>query len=335
MDQWIERVFGLPGVTDLCINGSFEEVFVDRGDGLEPLGDDDRSGGAERPQDELLKSWVLDQLARAGKSWDARYPFVDATIASGLRLHVAFPPIARRGILVSLRKLPHLARRDLSEKDTLERARTGAQERWGSSPLFPKLIALVRAGDSLVVAGATGSGKTTLANDLLTEVPIRERIIALEDTPELAPAHPHFLSLVSRPPNADGFGEVTLRMLLRQTLRMRPDRIVLGECRGPEVLELLQALNTGHRGAMATLHANSPRDAIRRIELLCLLSGAGSLPLQAVRELIACGVGWIAQVQRRQDPGLGARREITDLWKIDGREGDSLLLRPYRPELAR
>jgi pilus assembly protein CpaF len=173
-----------------------------------------------------------------------------------------------------------------------------------------------------VVSGATGSGKTTLANDLLGEVAASERIVALEDTPELAPAHPHFLSLLSRPANADGHGAVGLRDLLRQTLRMRPDRVVLGECRGPEVLELLQALNTGHRGALATLHANSPRDALRRIELLCLLGSGGDLPSRTVRELVACGIEWVAQVRR-----VGATREIAELWRLEGREGDTILMR--------
>ena len=164
-----------------------------------------------------------------------------------------------------------------------------------------------------------------LASDLLEEVPAQERILALEDTPELAPAHPHFVSLISRPPNADGFGEVTLRMLLKQALRMRPDRIILGECRGMEVLDLLQALNTGHRGSLATLHANSPRDALRRVELLCLLAASGAVPLSAIRELLAVGVQWIVQVKR-----VGAQRQITELWRVDGREGDTILLRPMQ-----
>ena len=193
----------------------------------------------------------------------------------------------------------------------------------GNSPLFAQLAEAVRKGDSVLISGATGSGKTTLAGDLLAEVPEHERLLALEDTPELAPAHPHFVSLISRPPNADGFGEVTLRMLLKQALRMRPDRIILGECRGSEVLDLLQALNTGHRGSLATLHANSPRDALRRVELLCLLAAAGAVPLSAIRELLAVGVQWIAQVKR-----AGPQRIISELWRVEGREGDTILLRP-------
>ena len=270
-----------------------------------------------------MREWVLQQLALAGKSWDARHPFIDAALASGHRLHVAFPPLARQGILVSLRRLSS-AGCSAGQKGT----ETNGDNRWGHSPFYDQLKLAVQAGDSVLISGATGSGKTTLANDLLSEVPIHERLLALEDTPELSPRHPHFVSLTSRPPNADGCGEVTLRTLLKQALRMRPDRVILGECRGGEVLDLLQALNTGHRGAMATLHANTPRDALRRIELLCLLAAGGAVPIGAIRELLCAGVQWVAQVHRGIGPDGRARRDIEALWKIEGREGDTILMRP-------
>jgi pilus assembly protein CpaF len=298
---WLSQALDCPRVTDICINGS-GAAFLDQGRGLEPI------EGATNWNEEALRDWVLEKLAEAGKSWDAKNPFIDATIPSGHRIHIAFPPIARKGLLVSLRRLP-----SQSENNC----------RWNDSPLFPLLRDKIIAGDSIVICGATGSGKTTLANDLLSSVPGNERIVALEDTPELMPNHPHFLSLISRPPNADGCGEVTLRNLLKQTLRMRPDRIILGECRGEEVLELLQALNTGHRGALATLHANSPREALRRLELLCLLAAKGSLTLGCIRELLVLGLQWLVQVTR-----TGPRRTISDLWKIEGREGDTILMRP-------
>lgn len=303
---WLSDALASPAITDLCLNGA-SIAFADRGSGLEAI-------EGSRWNEEEMKLWVLQQLSLAGKTWDAKNPFIDASLPSGHRIHVAFPPLSGAGILVSLRRLPKPAEIP------------GLGARWSESPLFAPLARAVRDGDSVLISGATGSGKTTLACDLLEQVDARERIIALEDTPELAPRHAHFLSLVSRPPNPDGFGEVTLRALLKQTLRMRPDRIILGECRGAEVLELLQALNTGHRGALATLHANSPRDALRRIELLCMLaSGAngGALPLAAIRELLSVGIQWIAQVKR-----LGAQRRITELWKVEGREGDTILLRP-------
>ncbi len=305
---WLSNALESPAITDICLNGPLA-AFADRGDGMEPL---PNPGGALWSCEEELRSWVLDRISSAGKTWDARHPFIDARLETGHRLHVAFPPLTTAGILVSLRRLP---------SDGTGCAPRGA--RWTASPRFAFLAERVAAGESLLIAGATGSGKTTLANDLLEAVPATERIVSLEDTPELAPRHPHFVSLLSRPPNADGCGEVTLRTLLRQALRMRPDRIVLGECRGAEVLDLLQALNTGHRGSLATLHANSPRDALRRVELLCLLAASGSIPLGAIRELLASGVQWVAQVRR-----VGRTREIAEIWRVEGREGDTILMRP-------
>jgi pilus assembly protein CpaF len=304
--DWLGSILTSPEITDICLTGA-REAFVDRGNGLEPA--------ASRPSwsDEEMRSWVLAQISAAGKTWDAKHPFIDASLSSGHRLHVAFPPLSRQGILVSIRRLP--------QPTEVNRAR----ERWGASPAFETLLEGTVRGDSILISGSTGCGKTTLARDLLEFVPHSERVIALEDTPELAPHHPHFLSLISRPPNADGFGEVTLRALLRQALRMRPDRIVLGECRGPEVLDLLQVLNTGHKGAIATLHANSPRDALRRTELLCLLSAGSALPVAAIRELLATGVQWVAQLKR-----VGPKRMITELWKVEGREGDTILMRQVR-----
>jgi len=306
---WLQALLSDGGVLDICINGP-DAIFVDRGDGLE-------KNDARFPSAIELRDWILSELSLAGRSWDAKHPFVDATLddlgAPTHRLHVTFPPVARSGLLISLRRLARSPDRSNAH------ARKLAEDRWGSSPLFSLLADSVRRGDPMILCGATGSGKTTLLNDLLSHVPEAERIVALEDTAELEPALPHFISLVSRPPNSDGCGEVTLRTLLKQTLRMRPDRILLGECRGAEVLDLLQALNTGHRGAMATLHASSPRDALRRLELLCLLAGGSSIPLGAIRDLIAAGVHWIVFVKKRV---------IFEVARIEGREGDTILLRP-------
>lgn len=303
---WLSEALESVKITDILLNGS-SQGFIDRGNGLEPFLKIDWNP-------EEMRNWILSQITAAGKAWDARHPFVDATLVSGHRIHVAFPPLARQGLLVSLRRLPE--QRSSS---------TESNSRWQSSAKSSKYYSILMEacikGESIIISGATGSGKTTLATDLLSNVPEHERILALEDTPELAPKHSHFLSLISRPPNADGFGEVTLRTLLRQALRMRPDRIILGECRGPEVLDLLQAMNTGHRGLLATLHANSPRDALRRIELLCLLSGS-SLSQKVTRELMTLGIHWIAQVKRS-----GPTREITELSHVEGNEGETILLR--------
>ncbi len=306
---WLNRLLSDPSITDVCINGD-HSVFIDRGMGLEALPLNHESPWSESD----LRAWLLGHLSKIGKTWDAKFPFIDASFISGHRIHAVFPPLAQQGLSISIRSLPQ---RNSTKSNSLDSVR------WSSGPFFSLLIDVVKKGDSVLISGATGSGKTTLANDLLSRVPPTERMIALEDTPELSPTHPHFLSLVSRPANADGYGEVTLRDLLRQTLRMRPDRIILGECRGSEVLELLQALNTGHRGTIATLHSNSPRDALRRIELLCLLASEGRLPVRGIRELLSLGIQWIAQVKR-----IGLERKITEMVRVEGMEGDTILLRP-------
>lgn len=297
-----------PTATDLCF--SINGMTVDRGEGL-------RTETLFHVGEEEIRNWVLTQISKAGKSFDAKSPFIDLVIAPDSnvrfrhRLHALFPPLSPQGILVSLRKLP--------EPGIAEKV-------WSASPYYPLLQGIVRSHQTILISGSTGSGKTRLMNELLSEVDLNERILALEDTPELAPSHPQFFPLVSRTPNADGFGEVTLRTLLKQTLRMRPDRIVLGEIRGNEVLDLLQALNTGHQGTLATLHANTPRDALKRIEVLCLLAAGASLPLGALRELLAGGIRWIVQVERTPEG-----RRVRELVEIAGREGDTILLRPKAP----
>ncbi len=298
---WLDTLLLDPSVTDLGL--SAEQITLDRGQGME-IQKDFRWNETE------LKNWLIQSLSKVGKSWDAKNPYIDATVLlpERFRLHAVFPPISPSGILVSLRRLP----------------KPSPVLKWADDPHFDVLREIVRRGETLLISGSTGSGKTTLASELLSFVSEKERMISLEDTQELAPRHPQHISLLSRPPNADGFGAVTLRQLLKQTLRMRPDRIVLGECRGAEVLELLQALNTGHRGTLATLHANSPREALRRIELLCLLSSEGVISLSAVRELLALGVQWIVQVIRTSEG-----RKIQELVQLAGREGDTLLLRPF------
>jgi pilus assembly protein CpaF len=298
-----------PQITDLCIGPS--GAFLDRGQGLEKV-----ESSESRFSESRLKDWVIQQLAQQGRNWDARHPFADwvfPLLTSGqtlrIRGHAIFPPVSGEGTQISLRRL--------STREST------SSSRWQtpSNPAYDLLRGAVLRKETLLIVGATGSGKTTLLRDLIGEIPPSERLVALEDTPELHPDHPHFVRLVSRPPNADGSGEVTLRTLFRQTLRMRPDRILIGECRGGEVLEWLQALNAGHAGALATLHATSIREALRRAELLALLAGVSGLSAPVVRELLASGIQWIARVARTPHG-----RSITEIGRVRGREGDTILI---------
>lgn len=301
----LEKLFSQSGVTDICILAS-GEVFLDRGNGMEKYTETEFDSTS-------IKQWLIATLSQQGKSWDAKHPFVDLLVEEKFRLHAVFPPVSRSGITLSFRKLGSLS-------DSI----TAARKSWSGDPLFKRLGKIIEAHESLLICGGTGSGKTTLLNLLLCDVSHRERMIALEDLPELTPQHPHFLSLESRAPNADGIGAIDLRTLLKQTLRMRPDRIILGECRGAEVLDLLQALNTGHRGTLATIHANSCREALRRLELLCLLATDGKIQTQAVRELVSSAIQWICFVER-----VGSERKIVELTQVAGLESGTILLRPF------
>lgn len=316
--QWLNTYLSKEEITDICINGTEGGFF------------DDGTQGYKMTQfsccwkEEEIRRWSLEKLSEVGKSWDAKYPFVDAVIhhqQHSFRIHIIFPPVAQQGTLISLRRI---------------RKNPKHLTRWAHSALFPFLQEAAIYKRNILIAGATGSGKTTLTSDLLQNLPSTERIVALEDTAELSPVHGHFVSLLSRPPNSDGHGEVTLRMLLKQTLRMRPDRIVLGECRGNEVLDLLQALNTGHRGLLTTVHANSARDALRRLELLCLLACNGQISASVLRDLIAHGLDLIAFVGKRSDRSdFPVCRDILEIWQLDGREGETILLRPILTEISK
>jgi pilus assembly protein CpaF len=292
LDELVREVAGLgplepllhdPTVTEIMLNGA-GRAFVERDGRLEPV--------ALGLDADTIVRLVGRVIAPLGLRLDRASPMVDARLADGSRLHAVVPPLAIDGPYVTIRRF---------------RARPVGLDGFGvddESAAF--LRGLVLAGWNVVVSGATSSGKTTLLNALSAAIPAGERIVTIEETAELRLGQPHVVRLEARRPNAEGSGEVTVRELVRAALRMRPDRIVVGEVRGGEALDMLQALNTGHDGSLSTVHANSPRDALHRLETLVLFSGV-ALPLAAIRAQLGAGVDAIVQVRRA--PGGGRRVE--------------------------
>lgn len=253
----LDELLAQPGVTDVVVNGP-KEVFVDRGSGLEPA-------GIVFVDDEQVRRLAIRLAAAAGRRLDDAAPFVDGRLPSGVRLHAVLAPVAAPGTCLSLR-VP--ASRTFSLQNLVD-----------SGSMLPEMADLLRAVIGrrvpFLISGGTGSGKTTLLSALLGLVPGTERIVVVEDARELVPDHPHCVRLEGRPANAEGVGAITLTSLVRQALRMRPDRVVLGEVRGAELTDLLTALNTGHEGGCGTIHANSVSDVPARLEALAALGGLG------------------------------------------------------------
>lgn len=268
-----------PAVTDILVNAP-DEVWLDRGRGLE------RCDVTFADADAVLL--LAQRLASAaGRRLDEAAPFVDARLPDGSRLHAVIPPIADRCATISLR----IPRRRAFGLDELISSGTidAAGADW--------LRAVVDARLAFLITGGTGSGKTTILAALLGLVPATDRLLIVEDSAELRPDHPHIVRLEARPPNVEGAGAVTLRDLVRQALRMRPDRLVVGEVRGAEVVDLLAALNTGHEGGCGTVHANSPEDVPARLEALGLMAG---LPRDAVHSLIVAGLHVVIHLERHR-----------------------------------
>jgi pilus assembly protein CpaF len=236
---------------------------------------------------------------------------VDARLADGSRVHAIIPPVALRGASLTIRKFPQRrpGMSDLIAAGTL----SGAMAQF--------LALCVRMRRNLVVSGGTGAGKTTLLNILSNEIPDGERVVTIEDAAELRLNHDHLVALEARPANQEGRGRIDIRELVRNALRMRPDRIVVGECRGAEAFDMLTAMNTGHEGSLTTLHANSPRDALGRLESMILMAGL-DLPLAAVREHIAASVDIVVQQARLGD----GRRVVTSIAEITGMESGRIQL---------
>jgi len=299
----LEPLLADPTISDILVN-TYNQVYVERRGKLELTGThfaDNRH---------LLR--IIDRIvSRIGRRVDESSPMVDARLPDGSRVNAIIPPLALDGPLLSIRRFPvsPLKIDDLIQNKSL-------------TPAMAEVIAgLVKSKCNLLISGGTGSGKTTLLNIMSGFIPATERIVTIEDAAELQLQQPHVVRLETRPPNVEGKGEITQRALVRNSLRMRPDRIIIGEVRGPEAMDMLQAMNTGHEGSMTTVHANTPRDAVSRIENMVSMAET-NLPAKAVRQQISSAIWVVVQVSRMSD----GKRKLISLQEITGMEGDIITM---------
>ena len=290
-------------VTEVMCN-AYDDIWVERNGRVErtdlSFSDDDQYRA------------VIDKIVSAvGRRVDEASPMVDARLPDGSRVNAIIPPLALHGAVLTIRKF---AQEPYTAKDLINFGT------W-TIDLVTVMEACVKAKLNILVSGGTGTGKTTNLNVLSAFIPEGERVITIEDSAELQLQQPHVINLETRPMSAEGTGQVTIRDLVKNALRMRPDRIIVGECRAAEALDMLQAMNTGHEGSMTTVHANSSRDAISRLETMVLMAGF-DLPIRAIREQIASAIDLILQVSRMPD----GRRVITAVTEVQGLEGDVILL---------
>jgi pilus assembly protein CpaF len=292
----IERLLRDPEVSEVMVNGA-DDVFVERKGRIE------RVDGLLFEGEEQVYHLIERIVAPLGLRVDESSPYVDARLQDGARVNAVIPPLSLRGPVVTIRKF---TLRPFSPGDLVALGTA-------TDAVFGFLGACVRAKANIVVSGGTGSGKTTLLGVLSSFIPSGERLITIEDAAELRLSQPHVVSLEARPPNMEGAGEITVRTLVRNALRMRPDRIIVGEVRGGEALDMLQAMNTGHEGSLSTAHANSPRDLLSRLETMALMADV-DLPLAHVREQIASALHLVVHMSRRSD-GL---RVIARVASVEG-----------------
>ncbi|MFP3504789.1 CpaF family protein [Burkholderia sp. SIMBA_062] len=295
----LESLLRDPGISDILVN-TYRQVYVERSGQLE-LTD------VTFYDDAHLMKVIEKIVSRVGRRIDESTPMVDARLPDGSRVNAIIPPSAIDGPLMSIRRFSvnPLKMDDLVSYQSL------------TPPMAELLDALARAKVNVLVSGGTGSGKTTLLNILSGFIPRSERIVTIEDAAELQLQQPHVLRLETRPPNIEGKGEITQRTLVRNALRMRPDRIILGEVRGAEALDMLNAMNTGHEGSLATIHANTPRDALTRLENMISVGGL-TLPPKTMRQQIASAISVVVQATRLTD----GKRKIVSIQELTGMEGD-------------
>lgn len=308
----LDEVFGFgpigpllrdPSIGDICVN-KHDSIYVERHGRLEKT-------NIVFENEKHLRQTIDKIIQPLGRRLDDNSPMVDARLPNGSRVNATIPPVSIDGPSLTIRCFGTtiMSLGQLVEKGAM------------SLQMAEVFKACVKARINIIISGGTGSGKTTLLNALSAHINPRERIITIEDAAELRLLHDHWLRMETRPPNIEGKGQITQRMLVINTLRMRPDRIIMGECRGEEAFDMLQAMNTGHSGSMTTIHANSPRDCTKRLENMILMGGM-DMPAKAARELIASAIQLIIQIKRLED---GTRR-VTEVAEITGMEGDIIAI---------
>jgi pilus assembly protein CpaF len=292
-----------PFVTEIMVNGK-NSIYIEKAGKLLPT-------GISFLNDETLKGTIDRMVSRVNRRLDESSPYVDARLPDGSRINAVIPPVCLSGPCLTIRKF---------RKDPFS-----MKELIGLRTLSDKAVEYLRESVirrmNIIVSGGTGSGKTTLLNALSQFIPDEERIVTIEDAAEIKLMKPHVITLEARPPNIEGTGSITIRDLVRNSLRMRPDRIIVGECRGGEALDMLQAMNTGHDGSITTGHSNSPRDMLRRLETMVLLSGV-EIPVKAIREQIASAIDILVHMSRMGD----GRRAVTSITEVTGMSESQILL---------
>jgi pilus assembly protein CpaF len=299
----IEPLLKEPSITEVMVNG-FDNIYIER------FGKVEKTKITFENDTHLMR--IIDRIvAPLGRRVDESSPMVDARLPNGFRVNVIIPPLSLIGPMLTVRKFAQtpFTAQDLVANGTL------------TTSLVNFLKACVEARVNLVISGGTGSGKTTLLNVVSAFIPSHERIITIEDIAELQLKQEHVGRLEKRPPNVEGKGEVSIRQLVINSLRMRPDRIIVGEARGGEALDMLQAMNTGHDGSMTTIHSNSPRDTLRRIETMVLMAGL-ELPLRAIREQVSSAIELIIHMERLRD----GTRKVVHVAEVQGMEGDTIIM---------
>jgi pilus assembly protein CpaF len=312
MDDVMDETFGLGPLETLLKDATISDILINRADRIYV----ERKGRVEladvKFRDNQHLRQIIDRIVgRVGRRCDETSPMVDARLQDGSRVNAIIPPLALDGCAMCIRRF---GSKPLQVEDLI---RHGAFP----APVMDFLAAAVQARCNVLISGGTGSGKTTLLNCLSRYIPTDERVITIEDAAELQLQQPHVVRLETRPANIEGKGEIGQRDLVKNCLRMRPDRVVIGECRGAEALDMLQAMNTGHEGSMTTIHANNPRDALSRLEVMIAMAGY-DIPMRAMRSQVSSAIQIIVQARRLP----GGRRKVTHVTEITGMEGEQITM---------